>query len=214
MNKFIRALIFSDFLMYFSYGLLTPIFAVFITEQISGGTLEVVGIATAVYWVVRSLATIPLGRWMDKHEGEQDEFTLMFTGSLLMSITLMALVWASLPWHIYIIQALFGLFNSMAIPGWRILFSNHLDRARQGYEWSVADVSVALATASAAYFGSVIAGKYGFNSLFVLVGLVGVAGSITLLAVRKQTHTLTELRRKHAEACNDLLESAGAMEKH
>src|SRR3989344_2216253 len=154
MNPFIRSLIVSDFLLYFSYGLVTPIMAIFVSGQIIGATIETVGIATAIYWIVRSLTTIPLAHWMDKYDGEQDEFSFMFWGALLMSLTLMSLAWATLPWHVYVIQVLFGIFNSMAIPGWRILFTNHLDRGKTGFEWGVWDVAVALGTGGAAYTGS------------------------------------------------------------
>ena len=107
MNKFIKVLILSDFLLYYSYGLLVPIFAVFISNQKVGSTLETVGLATAIYWITRSLTTIPLARFMDRYDGEKDEFWFMFWGALLMSLTLMSLYFASLPWHIYVIQALF-----------------------------------------------------------------------------------------------------------
>ena len=107
MNKFIQALIVSDFLLYFSYGLLTPIFAVFITGQIKGADIETVGAATAIYWIVRSLTSIPLARWMDKHDGERDEFLFMFWGALLMSLTLMSLTFATEIWHVFLVQALF-----------------------------------------------------------------------------------------------------------
>ena len=195
-------------MLYFSYGLLTPIFAVFITDQIVGADIETVGTAVAIYWVVRSLTTIPLARWMDKSDGEKDEFHFMFWGALLMSLTLMSLVFASLPWHIYLIQALFGVFNSMAIPGWRILFTNHLDRGKTGFEWGVWDVAVALGTGGAAYIGSSIVEHYSFSTLFVIVGIIGVAGSFVLIPLWRHTHTMTELRRLHKKTRDELLEVA------
>ena len=206
MNKFIRVLIFSDFLLYFSYGLITPIMAIFVSDQIVGANIETVGIATAIYWIVRSLSTIPLAHWMDRHKGEKDEFWFMFWGALLMSLTLMSFVWATLPWHVYVIQALFGVFNSMAIPGWRILFTNHLDRGKTGFEWGVWDVAVATGTALAAYVGSVVADVYGFDFLFICVGIVGVLGALILIPLRSYTRTLSELRRIHKTTCEEMYE--------
>ncbi|HEY4504691.1 MAG TPA: MFS transporter [Candidatus Paceibacterota bacterium] len=206
MSKFIKVLIFSDFLLYFSYGLITPIIAIFVSDQIIGANIETVGIATAVYWITRSLSTIPLARWMDKHEGEKDEFKFMFWGALLMSLTLMSLVWATLPWHVYLIQVLFGVFNSMAIPGWRILFTNHLDRGKTGLEWGVWDVAVATGTALAAYVGSLVADYYGFDVLFVCVGIIGVLGALILIPLKSHTRTLIELRRMHRKTCDEMVE--------
>ena len=208
MNTFIRALIVSDFLLYFSYGLLTPIFAVFITEQIVGANIETVGTAVAIYWIVRSLTTIPLARWMDKHDGEKDEFLFMFWGALLMSLTLMSLVFATLPWHVYLIQVLFGVFNSMAIPGWRILFTNHLDRGKTGFEWGVWDVAVALGTGVSAYIGSYIADIFGFNTLFIIVGSIGILGSFLLIPIYRHTTPMRHLRGLHRRTSDELLEVA------
>lgn len=208
MNRFIKTLILSDFLLYFSYGLLTPIFAIFVSGQIVGANIETVGAATAIYWIVRSLTSIPLARWMDGHGGEKDEFHFMFWGALLMSLTLMSLAWATQIWHVYLVQALFGVFNSMAIPGWRILFTNHIDHGKIGFEWSVWDVAVATGTAISAYLGSVVAQEYGFHTLFLLVGAMGVIGSLILIPIYSHARTLAELRRLHKKAGDELLEVA------
>lgn len=209
MNRFIRALIVSDFLLYFSYGLLTPILAVFVTKQIPGATLETVGLATAIYWIAKSLATIPLARLMDSTDGEKDEFQFMFWGSLLMSITLMSMYLATTPDHIYIIQGLFGIFNSMAIPGWRILFTNHIDRGKTGYEWGLWDVAVSMGVGISAYVGSIIADLFGFGTLFLVVGGVGILGSLILIPLRKYTRTLSELKQLHRKMCDDMAEVSG-----
>ncbi|HEY4493029.1 MAG TPA: MFS transporter [Candidatus Paceibacterota bacterium] len=208
MNNFIKTLIISDFLLYFSYGLVTPIIAIFVSNQIAGATIETVGIATAIYWIVRSLTSIPLARWMDKHDGEKDEFHFMFWGALLMSLTLMSLAWATEIWQVYLIQALFGVFNSMAIPGWRILFTNHIDTGRTGFEWSVWDVAVASGTALAAYAGSVVAQVYGFHVLFIAVGVIGVLGALILIPMYEHTRTLAQLRHLHKKTGEELLEVA------
>jgi len=54
-NPVIQALIFSDLLILSGFGLISPILAVFITNQIRGGSLEVAGLATTIYLVSKSL---------------------------------------------------------------------------------------------------------------------------------------------------------------
>src|SRR3989344_9381716 len=68
-NRVIKLLILSDFIFYFALGLLSPIFAVFILKNINGSTLQVVGLATAFYWIARVISTVPLSRLMGKKEG-------------------------------------------------------------------------------------------------------------------------------------------------
>jgi len=164
--------------------------------------------ATAIYWIVRSLTSIPLARWMDAHEGEKDEFHFMFWGALLMSITLMSLAWATEIWHVYLIQVLFGVFNSMAIPGWRIIFTNHIDHGKIGLQWSVWDVAVTLGTALSAYAGSVVAQEWGFHTLFLLIGGIGVFGALILIPLYSHIDTLSQLRKLHKKMGSELLEVA------
>ena len=65
-NSVIRILTISDVLIISGFGLVAPIFAVFITDSIKGGTLEVVGIASAVYLLAKSLGQIPVAVIIDK----------------------------------------------------------------------------------------------------------------------------------------------------
>ncbi len=52
-NNLIKVLTFSDVLILSGWGLINPLFAVFITQQIQGGNLELVGLSTAMYWILR-----------------------------------------------------------------------------------------------------------------------------------------------------------------
>ncbi len=71
-NRVIRLLVLSDFLLFFSIGLLAPIFAVFILKSIDGSSLRVIGIGGACYWIARTLSTVPLSKLMDRTDGERD----------------------------------------------------------------------------------------------------------------------------------------------
>ncbi len=47
LNPAVRILIYSDVLMISGWGLVEPLFAVYVTDQIKGASLELIGIATA-----------------------------------------------------------------------------------------------------------------------------------------------------------------------
>jgi len=132
-SRVIRHLVMSDFVLNFAFGLLSPIFAVFILKNIQGGDLKVIGLATTFYWIARTATTVPLSRFMDRTNGERDEFYFIVGGSFIMSSVPLFYLFASLPWHIYLIELLLGLANSMAVPAWRILFTDHIDRGRTGF---------------------------------------------------------------------------------
>lgn len=198
-NRIIRILIISDLLLFAGFGLLSPIFAVFITKQIIGGSLEVVGLTTGIYWLARILTTTPLSRLMDHLKGEKDEFYFMIIGSFIGSILPFFLIFAKYPWHLFIIQGLEGVAWSMAIPAWRILFTHHLDPGKVGYEWSIEDISVGVATAFSAFLGGLIADKFGFKVIFVMVGVLGLIGTGVLLLLLKEARGFFHLRRYHRQ---------------
>jgi len=75
-----------DVLILSAFGLLSPLFAIFVTKQIVGGTATVVGFATAVYFIAKSLVQIPIGRFIDKHSGEKDDFLVLIIGHLSLAV--------------------------------------------------------------------------------------------------------------------------------
>lgn len=194
-NRVIRLLILSDFMVLFAAGLLAPIFAVFILKAIPGSSLRVIGLSTAFYWIARTISTVPLSRLMDKVDGERDEFYFMVTGTFIFSSIPLFYLFVNQPWHLYLIQFISGLANSMAVPAWRILFTDHLDRGKTGYEWSLEDIGVGLATAASAYLGSILAEKFGFQLVFVLLAIIGYIGTIILVPLHNDAKTLAQIKR-------------------
>ena len=188
-NIIIRTLVLSDLLIFFALGLLSPIYAIFVINNIKGGALGVIGFAVTMYWAARVITTIPFSRLMDKIKGERDEYYCMIAGSFTISILPLFYIFSSLPWHIYAIQFLNGIANSLAIPAWRIIFTTHLDRGKTGYEWSLEDLSVGIATAASASIGALIAAKFGFHALFVFISLLSLAGT-SILAILYRDRTI------------------------
>lgn len=194
-NRVIRLLIFSDFVILFAAGLLSPIFAVFILKAIPGSSLQVIGLATAFYWIARTISTVPLSRLMDKTDGERDEFYFMVIGSFIFSSLPLFYLFISQAWHLYLLQFIGGLANSMAVPAWRILFTDHLDRGKTGYEWSLEDIGVGSATALSAYLGSMLADRFGFQLVFVLLAMLGYIGTMLLIPLHRDAKTLDQIKR-------------------
>lgn len=195
-NRVIRHLVISDFVLNFAFGLLAPIFAVFILKEIEGSTLKVVGLATTFYWVARTLTTVPMSKLMDKTDGERDEFYFAITGSFILSSIPLFFLLASVPWHIYLIQFLSGLANSMAVPAWRILFVGHLDRGKTGYEWSLEDIAIGLSVGISAYLGSFLADKFGFPVVFIFLSILGYLATLLLVPIGRDAKTLEQIKRE------------------
>lgn len=195
-NSVIRTLVISDFFLFFAIGLLTPIFAVFVLENVDN-RIEVVGLAVSCYWLTRVLMVMPFSLLMDKLKGEVDEFLFMVIGTFALSAIPLFYIIATEPWHVYFLQIANGLASAMAVPAWRIIFTNHIDRRMVGFEWSLEDIGIGIATAASAAAGAFIAARFGWPALFATIFLFGLISALILLSVyRAKKSVIRGLLRK------------------
>ena len=182
-NKVLRVLVASDILIFSGFGLMSPIFAVFITGQISGGNLITVGIAEAIYLASKSLLQIPIGILIDETKGQKIDFWLSFAGSILSALAILLYIFASTPAHIYLIGLLFGIAGALAYPAWMGLFSRNLETGRESFIWGLHSTTTELSSAITAALGGFVAERFGFGSLFLTAGAIALFGSFVLLIV-------------------------------
>ena len=182
-NHVIKTLVISDFYLNAGLGVFAPIFAVFITKQITDGSLQVVGFAAAITQIFKSILEIPIANYLDKNHGEYDDFYSMILGNSIIAITPFLYLFASTAAHLYIIQAILGIGLAFGVPPWYAIFTRHIDKLHTNIEWSVVSVAVGIAGASSAALGGIIAERFGFNMVFIIGGLASIFGAIQGLKI-------------------------------
>ncbi|MDO8676377.1 MAG: MFS transporter [Candidatus Azambacteria bacterium] len=182
-NRVIRTLVMGDILFFSAFGLIGPIFAVFITNQISGATIATAGFAATVNLLTRSILQLPIARYIDRQKGERDDFMLMIVGSTLVSIVPFLYIFVSTPFHLYLAQFVLGVGGSFANPGWYAIFTRHIDKEKEGTEWTFENVGIGLASAGTAALGGIMAQRFGFNNLFLIVGVLSFIGLIIQISL-------------------------------
>ena len=182
-NNLIKFLTFSDIIVISGWGLINPIFAVFVTGQIKGGSIELVGLASSVYFVTRSVLQIPFARFIDRKKGEIDDFVVMAAGSFLVATIPFCYIFASTNVHLLLFQGLYGLGSAMALPGWLAIFTRHIDKNKEAEEWAFYSAMVGLSAALAGALGGFLAETFGFRFLFLIVGIICTFGSSFLFFV-------------------------------
>lgn len=182
-NKVIRILVIGDIMFFSAFGLIGPIFAVFITNQIAGATVATVGFAATINLMVRALLQMPIARYIDKHKGEKDDFLFMVVGSTLVSVVPFAYLFVTLPMHLYLAQVILGIGGALTNPGWFAIFTRHIDKGKEGTEWTLENVGVGLAAAGAAAIGGLLAERFGFHNLFLIVGILSLIGLIIQISL-------------------------------
>jgi DHA1 family multidrug resistance protein-like MFS transporter len=173
----VKTLVLSDFFVNAGFSIFAPVFAVFVTKQINGGSLEVIGFAAAIFQVFKVLFQIPVARILDKTKGERDDFYSLIFGSAIISIVPFTYLLASEAYHIYIIQAIYGIGAAFSIPPWYAIFSRHMDKSRENVEWSMDSIAIGISGAGAAALGGFLAQRFSFDMVFVIGGIIAVTGA-------------------------------------
>jgi len=184
-NHVIKTLVLSDFFVNAGFSVFAPIFAIFITKQISGGTLEVVGFAAAIVQIAKISLEVPIARFLDKNHGEYDDFYSLILGSFLIAMVPFMYLIATEVKHIYFISALYGAGIAFIVPPWYAIFSRHLDKLNESFEWSLDSISIGIAGAGAAAVGGILAQKFGFNFVFIIGGIFAVFGGLNQIKIYK-----------------------------
>ncbi len=182
-NRVIRILVTSDFLLISGFAVFGPVFAVFITQNIEGGTLAIIGFTAAIFQIFKSSFQIPIANYLDKNHGEKDDFYSLMIGSFLIVVVPFLYIFAQKPMHLYIINAIYGLGAAFAIPPWNAIFTRHIDKMHESTDWAVESVSIGIGAASAAALGGILAEKFGFQTVFLVAGIIASAGAATLIKI-------------------------------
>ena len=183
LNKIIKYLIYSDLVFYTGWGLISPIFAIFIIDSIAGGSAFVVGIAAAISLISRSLLRVPFGIYADR--SQKKAYMFMFWGLLVSALIPFGYIFSSLPWHLYILQGILGAALALSTAGWTGIFARYMDRKKESTEWGIDAVAVGVGPGIAAAFGGLAVTYFSFNLVFVAVAILGLIGAFILLGIRK-----------------------------
>lgn len=182
-NNLIKIMTFSDFLVVSGWGLVSPLFAVFVTKQIVGGNIELVGLSTAVYWILRASLQLPFARLIDSKKGEIDDFVVMAIGSVLTSVAPFLFIFAKTNIHVLFLQGLTGFAAAMVAPAWLAIFTRHIDKHVEAEEWGLYNAMVGLGIGLTGALSGFLAEKLGFQSLYFVVGVICTFGSLFLFFV-------------------------------
>lgn len=189
-NKVMRAYIYWDLVVNSAWGLLGPVFAIFLLEKIAIGNLvegaKIAGFATLYYWLAKAIFQMPIGNYLDKNHGEIDDFWFYVIGTIITGFVPFGFLFASHPWHIYLLQVLHAIGMSMVIPSSYAIFIRHVDKGREAYESSLDSTLLGVGVGITGALGGIMAGYLGFQLIFILTGIFTFVSVIFIFSVRKE----------------------------
>ncbi|MFC1594877.1 MFS transporter [Patescibacteria group bacterium] len=181
-NRAIQILLFFLFVLNLSDGLFTPLFAVYVTDFIINASLSTVGFAIAVFAVTKSIIQVPLARRLDRIKGELDDFSAMLIGSIIGVVYPLFLIIINQTWQLYAVEFFAGAGTGCLMAAYYSVFSRHVDREQQGFEWSLFSVGgITLSVAIGGAIGGVLADVFGFRVLFLISSFLNFIGAVLLV---------------------------------
>jgi len=189
LKKIIKIMILSDFVLSLGWGLVSPVFAIFIVEKIVDNlsvAAKTAGFASLCYLVTKAIFQLPLAKFLDKRQNQKDIFFFLVTGTILASIVPIGYLFSSRAWHIFFWQTLFGFSMAMAHPSWLVIFTKHLDKGKETMEWALETTFLAIGSGIAGLIGGLIVASFGFKVLFILVSFLTLSSSFLLFLIKDE----------------------------
>lgn len=185
MNRVIKFLMVSDILILTSFGLIDPILAIFFKEDLIGGSILAAGLASTVFLFVKCCIQLPFSKYVDSSSYET-RLRWLIVGSFLMASVPFLYIFVKKMYMIFFIEAIYGIGSGLAYPTWLGLWSTHLDKKKESFEWSLYSTLTGLGAAVTAAIGAALAEFAGFTLTFIFVGGLSLIGCLFLFELDRR----------------------------
>ncbi|HMB66165.1 MAG TPA: MFS transporter, partial [Patescibacteria group bacterium] len=76
------------------------------------------------------------------------------------------------------------------------IFTRHIDKEHEGVEWGVYRTMIDFGCAVAASLGGLLAYRFGFEPLFIVISIVSFMGALFLLLIYNEMIPISEISKK------------------
>ena len=137
----------------------------------------------AAYALVAGIVTLLSGKYADKLK--ENELIVVF-GYSIMGLAFFGYTLVNSIWSLLIVQVVIGLGEAIYSPAFDALYSKYLDghkSGREGGAWeSINYFTIALGAVS----GGFLVTLFGFNAMFIVMGLLSFASAIYILQLPRR----------------------------
>lgn len=172
-DPIVKAYIISESFLWSAWNFTTPIFAVFATQNIKHGSVEVAASSFSTYLITRVVFEL-IGGKMSSNFNDVKKMYVTIIGAGAISFAYIGFAFATSTPELFLYYSLAGAGLGFMSPAKNSLFSVHLDKNKEATEWSIYDATSFIAMALATALGGFIAANYGFKLLFLIASLVNL----------------------------------------
>ena len=180
-NKALRILLITNALVLVAGAMLGPIYALFV-ERI-GGNLFDASIAGGIFAFAAGITTYLSGKYADKIK--RDERIVAF-GYMVMATGFFLYLFVDSIAFLFIVQAIIGFGEAIYSPAFDALYSMHITKQKAGREWGAWESMNYFTLGVGAVVGGFIVSNFGFNSIFIFMGLLCLVSSTYIFRLPKR----------------------------
>lgn len=182
MNKTLKLLMISDIFVISGFGFIAPILAIFIKDNLIGGTILAAGIASAIFLITQSILQIIFSY----NFNPRDRLWMLWLGTGCVALVPFGYIFSTHIYHIYFIQFIYGVGAAFAYPSWSSIFTSNLEKGKRGFQWSIYSSTAGIGTAITAGVGAWLAEKTSFQVVFIITGILSIVGLLVLFRLEKK----------------------------
>ena len=182
-GRLVRFFVLSDLILIAGWGLVEPIFSIFILDHVRGATLVTIGTSAAIYWILRSIIQLPLARHLDRKKSETRSFYTLVLGLVIASLSATLFSFVVEAWQLYAVQAFHAVGFSFYVTAWAGIFSRHLDKGNISFEWALDNTALTVASGVSGFLGSIVAARFGFESVFLIASVFSMSAACMLILI-------------------------------
>ncbi len=187
MNRNIKILLGTSILIHSGVNFLSPIFAIYIGKI--GGTMLDAGIAVGIYAILKGLFYFI---FKNIKEDKISKKVMISAGYFIMGIGYFLYLFASVPMHIYFIQAILSIGETIITPSWSAVIAMSLQKGKERHIYSNFYGYRSLFEGAAAITGGLFAMAFGFNTVFIMMFTFAILSSILSLFINEDNSEAKE----------------------
>jgi MFS family permease len=180
-NPALRVLLMSDALILIAVAMVTPIYAVFVSNV--GGDILDAGLTAAGLAFGSAAAALVAGKYADSL---RDKKSLLILSHAVVGLGFLLFTTVNNVWYLAGIQVAIGLVRALADPAFDALYSTHLDRNQEAAEWGTWEALAYAAGGVGAIMGGIIVHFSSFDALFVVMAALCFISSLYVMRIPKR----------------------------
>lgn len=166
-NRATKILLVTNGFILIAGAMLGPIYALFV-EKIGGDLLDA-SYAFAAFALTAGITTFISGKYADKLK--ENELIVVW-GYVIMGIGFLGYIFVASIWSLLVVQMIIGLGEAIYAPAFDSIYSKHISDRSSGREWGAWEAINYFTTALGAIAGGLLVTYFGFNLMFVIMGLL------------------------------------------